>query len=236
MKMNSRINPILICAALLLAISLSTSAVAGNLLANPGFENGSLADYQLVLDNFAPGLWGAETADIVTGAEHNVTPAGGSKMLRVNYNSGDYSQVFQVTNVSSPTYQSLITSPGGVKAGLSALFDVDPNGTSAVGGVSLHFYSGTDWGSDNILTVGRGATVNTSPGWQTISISDSLVDVPSNTKYLVSEVWYRDDASLASYPGYADSATLTMTPEPSTMVLLLGGLAGLLFYAWRRRR
>ena len=41
--------------------------------------------------------------------------------------------------------------------------------------------------------------------------------------------------------GYAnrtgiDSVTVTATPEPSVMALLVTGLFGLLAYAWRKRR
>jgi len=40
----------------------------------------------------------------------------------------------------------------------------------------------------------------------------------------------------AIFAGYVDSASLTLVPEPSTLILLGMGAFGLLAWTWRRNR
>ena len=203
------------------------SANATNLLGNPGFETSTIYSSTLVLGNFATyqGKWGEEVSTIVT-AQGGITPPEGSKMLRMT-ESGNITQVFQVTNLTS--YASIIDNGKGI-INMSALLDVDSGVTAAGGSVRVHFFSGANYNSDGISFIIDSITLDTDPDtWETASISGEAV--PVNTRWVVSEASF-NSALLGTKAGYVDATEMTFTPEPATMSLLaLGGLAVL-----RKRR
>ena len=141
--------------------------------------------------------------------------------------AGGYTQTIQVTDVSADPALSSYT--------LSAYFNANQNLSAAHAYVNVTFYDATysllgGPPSAGLILDGSPAT------WQQISLTATE---PLSTKYIVSQVLY-DESTLvgatgATYPGYVDSASLTRVPEPGTIVLLLGGLTGLLCYAWRKR-
>ena len=84
---------------------------------------------------------------------------------------------------------------------------------------------------------------NTPIAWQEISVNNCTI--PVGTNYIVSEVGFLNSSLVVSpftayspsyCPGFVDNASLTVTPEPSTLALLFAGTFCLLAYVWRRRR
>ena len=80
--MNTRIH--FHVAALSLGIAAFAPAAGANLLIDPSFEANPLDTAANILGNFPAfqGVWGVEAATI-TGVDGGVTPALGSKMLRM---------------------------------------------------------------------------------------------------------------------------------------------------------
>jgi hypothetical protein len=226
--MNIRTNLIFACAGLLLAIVVSTPSSGANLLVDPEFDGiPSLNTFPPVFGPpFITGQWGAENGAIV-GVDGGVTPLTAKTML-AEYYTGSYTQTLQVTDVSADPTLSTYT--------LSAYFNANQNLSAANAFVNITFYD-----SSNTLLGGppsSGLILDNIPStWEPISLTATE---PLNTKYIVSQVMYLDstlmDSSGAIHPGYVDSASLTLVPEPGTIVLLLSGMVGLLFYAWRKRK
>lgn len=216
-------------AALLFA---AASASGVNLLVDPGFESNPLDTIGNVLGNFPAyqGVWGVEAATI-TGVDGGVTPAGGVKMLRMTDDGNVATQAVQVTDVSS--YSALISSGSGV-VNLSGLFNVDQSVPAAIGGVTISFFSGSNFGSLISFFTSNLTPLDANPAtWETASLS---IPIPIGTTWMMSQVAY-DNASLLGndgtlHPGYVDSTSLSIVPAPSALaVLALAGGAGL-----RRRR
>jgi hypothetical protein len=228
--MSTRTNLIFACASLLLAITIAASSAEANLLVDPGFELNPLDTAYNVL-NFFPvyqGIWGVEMASI-TGVDGGVSPAQGSKMLRMTDDFAITTQGFQVTDVTS--YAALIDS-GGATVKLNALFNADKNTPAAVGGVDVSFFSANYYGS---MTGYMGSILhldNSPNTWETASVSGAI---PVGTRWLLSQVFY-NDASLVGNPGYVDAANLAVVPEPPTLVLLGLSALGLAAYARQRRQ
>jgi len=228
--MNIRTNLIFTCASLLLAIAISTPSGGANLLVDPEFDGipplntfGALYNPPTYL---VTSQWGAENGAIV-GVDGGVTPLTAKTML-AEYYTGSYTQTLQVTDVSADPALSTYT--------LSAYFNANQNLSAANAFVNISFYD-----SSNTLLGGppsSGLILDNIPStWEQISITATE---PLSTKYIVSQVMYLDstlmDSSGAIHPGYVDSASLTLVPEPGTIVLLLSGLVGLICYAWRKRQ
>jgi hypothetical protein len=233
--MNTRTQFTIVITALLLAIT-SFSPAKANLLADPGFESGSVTTAANVLGNFPvyQGQWGPEVGTDV-GPSGGVTPFQGVLMLSMSDDGLTATQSFQATDVSA---SSALINSGGATVNMSAMFDANQNLPAAIGGVAVSFYSGNNTGT-LISTLITSSTLDNSPAtWQPISVSGSI---PVGTTWMVSQVLY-NDASLhsngAMYPGYVDAADLTITavPEPATVTLLAAGGLGIAFRAWRRRK
>jgi hypothetical protein len=200
-----------------------------NLLNDPGFEVNPLTTALNVLNNFTTyqGQWGPEAATI-TGVDGGVTPAQGVKMLRM-VNTGSYTQAFQVTNVTS--YAALIDS-GGATVNLGALFNVDKIIPAALGGISVSFFTASNYGSLTGFISGNFILDNNANTWQTISVTGTI---PVGTRWLLSQAFFQDATLLGLdgnyYPGYVDAADMTVVPEPATLGLLAMGILAL-----RRKR
>jgi hypothetical protein len=67
--------------------------------------------------------------------------------------------------------------------------------------------------------------------WTNFNTSATLESVGLGSKAFANQ-WYGPCISNATF----DSMSLTVVPEPSTLALVLGGFAGLLAYAWRKRK
>jgi hypothetical protein len=225
-SMNTRTKLILVCAGLLLAITTSTPSAMANLLVDPEFDG--IPPLNTLATVFGPpfitGQWGAENGAIV-GVDDGVTPLTAKTMLAEYSPAGGYTQTVQVTDVSAD--------PAGSTYTLSAYFDA--NLPTAQAYVNLSFYdSSNTYLGDTSSPV---QVLDSNPAtWEQISLT---LTEPLSTKYVVSQVLYLESTLAGSdgvlHAGYVDSASLTRVPEPGTMVLLLGGLAGLLCYAWRKR-
>ena len=232
--MNIRTNLILTCAIMLSAIAASTPLAKANLLVDPGFEANPLTTAAAVLNTpnpMLPGVWGVEVATI-TGVDGGVTPAQGVKMLRMLDDGLTTTQGFQAIDVTS---NAALIDSGGAAVNFSALFTADKNVPAANAAVYVQFFGASNYGSLIGGPLGAGLTLdNSNLTWQTISVSGAI---PVGTRWLLSQVAY-NNASIGVNPGYVDAADLTITavPEPGTMALLLSGVAGLLCFAWRKRK
>ena len=228
--MNTRTNLIIASAGLLLAIVSSTpSATAANLLVDPEFDGTPALN--TLTNVFGPpfllGQWGAENGAIV-GVDGGVTPLTARTMLAEYSPAGGYTQTIQVTDVSADPALSTYA--------LSAYFNANQYVSGAHAFVNITFYDS----SNNLLggppSSGLILDGNTST-WEQISLTATE---PLSTKYIVSQVLYDENFLTGSdgalHPGYVDSASLTLVPEPGTIVLLLSGLVGLICYAWRKRK
>lgn len=215
----------LITIGLFVCVALTAVSAKASLLVDPGFETNPLNTDAYVINTpnpMNPGVWGQENSTI-TGVDGPITPAQGSKMLRM-VNTGSYTQTFQATDVTS--YAALIDS-GGATVNLSALFNVDKALTAALGGVGVSFFTTSNYSSltgylTNTLTLD-----NSDSTWETITVNSAI---PIGTRWLLSQVFYQDATLLGIdgvyHPGYVDAADLTIVPEPATMALLgLGTLS-----------
>jgi hypothetical protein len=224
--MRKHTHCILTGVGLALALAAGAPAARANLLVDPGFEANPLDTAANVLGNFTTyqGVWGVEVATIV-GAENGVTPAQGSKMLRMVDDGQVATQGFQVTDVSA---SAGLIDAGGATVNLSALFNVDKAVPAAAAAVYVQFFSAANYGSQIGSYIGSGLTLDLAPNtWESISISGA---VPPGTRWVLSQVAYSDVSLMGidgiSHPGYVDAADFTLTPEPAGLaLLLLGGLA-----------
>ncbi len=196
-----------------LAVSVLVPQARANLLVDPGFELNPLTSYLNVLNNFPgyQGVWGVEAATI-TGVDGGVTPAAGSKMLRMVSDGLITTQAFQTTDVSS--WAGAIDSGLGIVS-LGALFNA--NLPAATGGVIVMFFSAANYGSQIGSPLAANITLDSLPGtWESASVSGAI---PVGTRWLVSQVLY-SNASLAGQAGYVDEADLRVVPEPASGLFL----------------
>lgn len=211
----------------ILALLCAAATGQANMLVDPSFESNPLITFNNALTFFVAnqGKWGAEAATI-TLATGGVIPHDGTHMLSETGNPSFY-QTAQVTDV---TGMSSLIDLGGQTVNLSAFFNT-PNGVSAAGAaVSVTFLSGTDFNANQIGVISGSRTLDGDfTTWEQASVSGAI---PANTRWLVSQVIY-NAASLGSNPGFVDAANLTVVPEPTSALLLLGSGAVLLL---RRRR
>jgi hypothetical protein len=222
--MNTRTNVILVCAGLLLAIAASTPVAEANLLVDPEFDG--IPPLNNLATVFGPpfilGEWGAENGAIV-GVDDGVTPLTARTMLAEYSPAGGYTQTIQVTDVSAD--------PASSTYALSAYFNA--NVPAAQGYVNLSFYdSSNTYLGDTSSPV---QILDSNPAtWEQISLT---LTEPLSTQYIVSQVLYLESTLMGNdgvvHAGYVDSASLTRVPEPSSVMLLLSGLA--LCYARRKR-
>ena len=222
----------------LLGAGGSVQATSVNLLGDPGFDLQPLQSDITVLSDFAGqnGKWGTEVGTIVTGTSSDfVTPDSASSMLSMtNADGGVTTQTFQVIDLSQlslSAYASAITA-GTATFDLHALFTTGKGYSGASAAVVAMFYTAANYSSHNTpyqLSAGKilDADANT---WETVSLTGTI---PANSTWMAVQVLYGDSSLATGQPGYVDSASLTIAPEPSSYALL-GLSAGALLV--RRRR
>ncbi len=222
-KFNRTAGIVLFCAVMLLSLGSSAQA---NLLNDPGFESNPLTTANNVLNNFVAfqGIWGVEAATI-TGIDGGVTPAQGTKMLRMVDDGISWTQGFQITDVTS--YAAAIDS-GGSTLSAGALYTTGPALSGAISNISVLFFSAANWGSQIGVPLSSNLILDSSANtWET---NIAFGSIPIGTRWLLTQVAYQNASLLASdgvsYPGYVDSAVLDIKiPEPATIALLsLGAL------------
>jgi hypothetical protein len=227
--MNMRSNLIVVSVGLLLAAVFSPPRTAATNLLVDGEFNG-VPPLNTLATVFGPpfitGQWGAENGAIV-GVDGGVTPLTARTMLAEYSPAGGYTQTMQATDVSADPALSTYT--------LSAYFNANVNLAAAQAYVNLSFYDASynPVGSP----VSSGLTLDSSPAtWEPISLT---LTEPANTKYIVSQVLYLEsslvDSTGATWPGYVDSASLVLVPEPSTPILLGLSALGFAVRVGRRR-
>lgn len=212
-------------AAVILAVLCAAATAQTNLLVDPGFETQPLLTYGNVLFNGTLGRWGAEAATLSGPDPSGSNPLGGSQMLRMTDSGGATTKTVQITDVASSL--SLIDG-GGATATLSAFFDDVDNLPLSNATISLYFFDASRVSTGSPISTSL--TLNGFPNdWEQISTSGAI---PIGTRLLISEVRF-DDALLSGYPGFVDQASLTIAPEPSATLFLLG--SGTMFLVRRRR-
>jgi hypothetical protein len=202
-----------------------TSAHA-NLLNNPGFEISAFTSAANVLTNFPgfQGIWGPEVGSI-TGATAGVTPAAGSNMLRMDDDGLSYTQAFQVVDVSS--FGATI-STGTAMVNASAFFNTVGGFTGAFSLINVAFFSGPSYGT--ILGNSGNGLLMLDANPQTWEFGSVSSLIPIGTNWMMFQVAY-NNASMAGNPGFVDDTSMTITPAPGSIaLLLLAGIGG------RRRR
>ena len=115
----------------------------------------------------------------------------------------------------------------GEQVTLSAWFNA-PAGISGVAeaDVFLRCYATVNsWPTPLAPPVGQSLILSAAPVWQ--QMSPLTIAVPAGTNYIVADVGFlnaslQDMNTGVTYPGFVDDASLTVTPEPSSLVLLLG--------------
>jgi len=206
----------------------------GNLLTDPSFENNALIFFaNIIAPPYTENAWGAENGSIV-GAENAVTPADGSKMLRM-LASGATSQAWQLINLNA--YSTDINA-GLATMDLQILFNVPATVAAGQSAQTLQFYDalhvqiGPLFQADSNTTYGSlDALANT---WQPLNLTG--IPIPVNTVYVLTQVYF-GSVSIGLSPGYVDDAHLTLTavPEPSSIALVALGLVGVGIGRARRR-
>lgn len=208
----------------------SNKAQAVNVLVDPGFESNPLSTLGNVITNFPgfQGQWGPEVATI-TGIDGAITPAGGTKMLRMTNSGGGATQTIQVTDITSYAAQ--------VDAGLAtivtgALFNVDTPAAGVNVSVSVSFHDATAlFANQTGPLIINGINLDGSPtSWEPTSVGGTI---PVGTRWILSQVAI-GDVLLGNNPGYVDDvySDISIVPEPVSIgtLLLMGSILA------RRRR
>jgi len=223
-----------------------------NLIADAGFENLSLGS-TIPANVTSFNQWFQDYATIV-GSDQGVNPRDGNQMLRFDYTSPDQyagitngCDIYQYIDLRGLENYSEISS-GNTTAYASAFFNrvnLDRSDTTFILWLFTYsddtFASYPDAGftskvSASIITDGDVAT------WEELTLS---VLIPQGTTHMAfritaQEDLFKDDTGTSEFTGhYADSMYLDFTPlspeevptapvpEPSTMLLLGSGMAGL---------
>ena len=189
------------------------------------------------------GDWSGDLSQIVT-AENGIVPFDGSRMLRFDGTflntsiDGFASDVWQLIDMSP---FSTVVSTGLALASGSAYFNriAGTNLTDTQFVVQIRAFSGlpSNFPSDASIAFAQGTLLSDGnpDTWESASVQLIL---PVSTTYVGFLVAGFENISRSGFPEldghYADNVTFNVVPEPSTLLLLASGLAGLA--AWRRKK
>jgi hypothetical protein len=198
----------------------------GNLLHDRSFDSGSapLQPYFRVPgDPWVPGDWNAEAASLVVGSSGGIEPMSPDGMIRVDQTVLVASQVSQIIDVSAFARE---IDAGQATAKFSIWVNSPESGVQT--GVTLRGGPAqTSVGTiDPVLGAIASSSLTTdsdSDSWE--FVEGSLALAP-NTRYLHFE-FSGNNATIPASGVFFDCATLTLTPEPSTLLSLVVGAVGM---------
>jgi hypothetical protein len=219
---------------LVLAIIVAATSLcnAQNLAINSGFELTADTDGSWPSSY---GYWRGDYSSIV-GATRGITPFEGSQMLQLKGTAhttipslANTCEVPQIIDISQ--FASLIAS-GNAIVSASAYFNrIAGDAQTDTGfGVSIMAHQGnpSSYPSDRenliwLLREGAGINIDADPG--TWELCELQVALPTNTDYVVVQVSAGEniynDISYPEFDGhFADSVSVTIIPEPATLLLL----------------
>ncbi len=252
----------LVCVAAVFAVVgalgvASALATPIEMMQNGSFENGAMnpaTGSGQVLATIGPGTsssavwyWGFTRTGFTAGQNDwawymnstNVTPEDGSRVL-------DVCQVTDATH-TYPTYLETAYQSFAVLAGQTYNVSYWGQLRKAPATNSLAMSLGLDSGA-TFTSVTAGSVAPTGVGTGTLTEIDSGVAsvwtnytysfVPSANATATVTFWNASPVATTASEQYLDNVSIsyTPTPEPGTLALLAAGLAGLLCYAWRKRR
>lgn len=218
----------------LIVLGLANSAQAvltPNLLTDPGFNTpltNPLTSYLNVLGPpYLLNVWGDENSSVV-GAQFGATPLEGNGMLRMDDDGLVVTQIFEHVNVAA--FAADIDA-GNASAMLSANFTTGGGVMGSVGALYIRYFTAGNafLGTSAFVTPGLDPNPVT---WQAFSVPWSTI--PVGTRIMEAQLAYVNNTLPQGMGGYVDLADLRLrtVPEPSTCMLLLSSICGLVI---RRR-
>lgn len=199
---------------------------SANLLTDPGFESNALVSYTTVLTG-TEDAWGDENSAIV-GTTGAINPFG-TLMLEMSSTQAAQTGTQTIQLVAVPIAFEFDIDAGFATVDMSGFLNVAANAPNARGSVIIEFLNA------GAASLGFLATSSDSLGpngldvdpltWENVLVDDAVV--PPLTRFLRAQFAY-NNVSLAGNPGFVDNADLRITvPEPSSAILVVMGLLGL---------
>lgn len=210
-------------------------------LNNENFDSPfTTADFD-VFTTTAVDVWGAESAEAVSGPVDGILPAEGDQMARLTdgTTTGTFNQVKQRIDAGFSFADEIAA--GNLAANFFACFNAPLGTVGASADILLKWFDagGTEIGTPAMANLILDSDPDT---WEHISLGNTIFDagpnisVPVGTQFVEAHFQF-DNASLGNFAGYADKTHLgfVVIPEPSSLLLFLAGVALFSCRRWRRR-